>query len=179
MCNKQHRNEEFMTLKQRFATMLFVLSLVCLYLGISEFFAIRPASDYEDKGVHTFIPYKALPTQVKNTATGRQRRLNPTKTVYFVYYKTIDETSYEWKDKVSYKSTAIAKVDAGEPVERRVLSIRSTKNYITIAANQTAASYTARQQWLYGGMVLLSILYLVIYIAIWIIFVYKRRHESL
>ena len=56
---------------------LFVLAASCLYVGVSELSDIRPASDYEDKGIHTFMPYQTLTTQVKNTATGRQQRLHP------------------------------------------------------------------------------------------------------
>ena len=70
--------------------MLLVLALACLYVGAEGFLTIRPAAAYEDMGVHTFSPYQTYPTQVKNTAGGRQGRLHPTKTVYLVYYRATD-----------------------------------------------------------------------------------------
>ena len=64
--------------------LLLILAASGLYVGVRGFASIRPAADYEDSGVHTFIPYDILPVQVKNNATGRAQRNNPTRTVYMV-----------------------------------------------------------------------------------------------
>ena len=52
--------------------LLLVLSMAVFYISVRDFQKIRPASDYSDKGVHTFEPYQTYPTRIKNTATGRQ-----------------------------------------------------------------------------------------------------------
>ena len=155
--------------------MLLVLALACLYVGAEGFLTIRPAAAYEDMGVHTFSPYQTYPTQVKNTAGGRQGRLHPTKTVYLVYYRATDGSGYQWKDEVQYRNTAEKMVAAGECVERRVLSIRESGKYITVEGDQTAGSYVFHPQRRYGGMVLLSAAYLVVYGCVWVSLIRKRR----
>ena len=68
--------------------MLLILAAVVGYLSIKYLSAILPVDSYEDKGLYTFLPYQVLPVQVENTgASGRARRMNPTKTVYMVYYR--------------------------------------------------------------------------------------------
>ena len=111
------------TMGEVIKAVLLVLAIACLYVGVQQFSRIRPAASYEDMGVHRFSPYRALPTQVKNTATGRQGRLHPTKTVWLVYYKATDGILYEWKKSVSSRTEAESIVSGGEIVERRVLSI--------------------------------------------------------
>ena len=65
--------------------MLLILAAAVGYLSIKYLVAILPAVSYEDKGVYTFSPYQVLPVQVQNTgASGRDRRMNPTKTAYMV-----------------------------------------------------------------------------------------------
>ena len=80
-----------------------ILSIAFFALGIriKRIAAIRPASDYEDMEIHTFFPYKVLPHTMENHATGRDKRNNPTKTVYVVYYQASDATGYQWKPETS------------------------------------------------------------------------------
>ena len=80
-----------------------------------------------------------------------------------------------WKDEVQYRNTAEKMVAAGECVERRVLSIRESGKYITVEGDQTAGSYVFHQQRRYGGMVLLSAAYLVVYGCVWVSLIRKRR----
>lgn len=158
---------------------LFVLAMSCLYVSVSGLSDIRPASDYEDKGIHTFIPYRTLTTQVKNTATGRQQRLHPTKSVYWVCYKTTDGTSYEWKNEATYRKSAESIVTIGDPIERRVLSIKENGNYITVESDLTAESYVFGQSRYYGIIAGASALYLVIYLVAWVVILRKRRKENI
>ncbi len=65
---------------------MLILVVVASYLSIKYLVAILPANHYEDRGVYTFLPYQMLSVQVQNTrASGRDRRMNPTKTAYMVY----------------------------------------------------------------------------------------------
>ena len=77
--------------------LLLILSAASLYAAMQGISKVRPAEDYEDIGVLTFQPYDVLPVQVQNTgASSRDRRMNPTKTVYMVYYfgsQTTTDTS--------------------------------------------------------------------------------------
>lgn len=68
--------------------MLLLASAAMGYFSAQRLSSIIPASGYEDKGVYSFVPVRVLPVQVENTgATGRARRMNPTKTVYVVHYR--------------------------------------------------------------------------------------------
>ena len=70
--------------------MLLILSAVMAYLSIEELSAMLPADSYTDRGVYTFAPYEVASEQVKNTsASSRERRMNPTKTVYIICYRDI------------------------------------------------------------------------------------------
>ena len=76
--------------------MLLILAAVVGYLSIKYLSAILPVDNYEDKGLYTFLPYQVLPVQVENTgASGRARRMNPTKTVYTVYYRDTSGSGYQ------------------------------------------------------------------------------------
>ena len=62
--------------------MLLILAAAMGYLSIEELSAMPPADGYKDRGIYTFVPYEVASEQVKNTsASSRERRMNPTKTV--------------------------------------------------------------------------------------------------
>ena len=70
-----------------------------IYLSAKGLFATPSVDSYQDNGTHTFEPYQVLPVQVQNTsAYSRDRRMNPTKTVYMVYYRAADGSGYQWTD---------------------------------------------------------------------------------
>ena len=81
--------------------MLFILSAVLGALSVGYLSDMLPAEEYQDRGVHTFVPYEVYPVSVKNTgASGRDRRMNPTKTVYKVYYFDRTGEGYQWSVEV-------------------------------------------------------------------------------
>lgn len=155
-----------------------VLSMAFLYVGVKGIATVRPASGYEDMGVHTFSPYQVLPVSVENTSTGRDKRLNPTKTVYVVYYQTLDGTGYRWEVDTGSKSEANRILAAGESVERRVLSIKETGKYITVGAELTADTYVEGQKQRYFWMAGLSGGYLVLCLAGWVIVKQSQRKDN-
>ena len=159
--------------------LLLILAASGLYVGVRGFASIRPAADYEDSGVHTFIPYDILPVQVKNNATGRAQRNNPTRTVYMVYYQTTDGTGYRWQvEGGSVRELAEQVYDRG-PVERRVLSIPADNTYITVEAGQTAEGYTSSLRQKYIRILALSGSYVLVYVAAWVVILScnQRRKE--
>lgn len=156
---------------------LLILASVCLYTAGTELHGLRPATAYEDDGVHTFYPYRVLPTQVENTSPySRDRRMNPTKTVYVVHYAANDRSGYKWSEQTSSKSSGQRIVALRQPVERRVLIIPSENAYITVKPDQTAESYTAELGQRYRIIMILSGGYLLIYAAAWgLIWVRKKK----
>ena len=113
--------------------MLLILAAVVGYLSIKYLSAILPADSYEDKGLYTFLPYQVLPVQVENTgASGRARRMNPTKTVYMVYYRDTSGGGYQWSEQALNRQLGQEIVDAEIAVERRVLAIPDDRSYITV-----------------------------------------------
>lgn len=161
--------------------LLLILAAVGLYTGVRDFTSIRPATDYQDKGVHTFTPYDILPVQVKNTGTRNSQRRNPTRTVYMVYYHTTDGTGYHWQTEGGSAQTLAEQLYDRGPVERRVLSIPADNTYITVEANQTAESYTESLWQKYILMICLSGGYVLLYVVVWFVIRSRnqRRKESL
>ena len=155
-----------------------VLSMAFLYVGVKGIATVRPASSYEDMDIHTFSSYRVLPVSVENTSTGRDKRLNPKKTVYVVYYQTLDGTGYRWKVDTGSKSEANRILAAGESVERRVLSITETGKYITVEAELTADTYVEGQKQRYFWMAGLSGGYLVLCLAGWVIMKQSQRRDN-
>ncbi len=76
--------------------MLLILAAAMGYLSINYLSAILPADSYEDKGIYVFSPYQVLPVQVQNTgASGRDRRMNATKTACMVNYRDTSGSVYQ------------------------------------------------------------------------------------
>lgn len=83
--------------------LLFIFAAAMICVSIKNRSAMLSADNYEDKGIYTFIPYQMLPVQVENTgANGRNRRMNPVRTVYMVYYKDNKGSGYQWKKTGAY-----------------------------------------------------------------------------
>lgn len=143
------------------AVMLLVTAAALLYVAASGLVRLRPAADYEDRGVKTFYPYQVLPVQEKNrTSYERDLRMNPYKTVYYVYYRADDGSGYQYQVKVSSKDDGQRVVKEKAPVSRRVLSSKSAKTYITTEPENDAKSYVAGQRGRYllaGGAALLML----------------------
>lgn len=162
-----------------FGLMLFILSLATAYMSWTKGSAVRPADSYEDRGIHPFAPYRLLPIQVENTSgSSRSRRMNPTKTVYVVYYRTTDGTGYRWKREVASKSQGQKILAEKELFERRVLAIRGEKKYISVDAELTAESYTTDLKQKYTWALAFSVVYILAYITVWGVIFWKRRQTK-
>ena len=156
--------------------MLLILAAAMGYLSIKYLSMIVPADSYEDKGVYTFSPYQVLPVQVQNTgASGRDRRMNPTKTVYMVYYRATDGSGYQWSEQAITRELGQEVVDAGAAVERRVLFTPADRSYITVEPEQTAGSYTAGLQQKYITILALAGAYILLYVVVWGIVIAKKK----
>lgn len=156
--------------------LLLILAAVIGYLSIKNLSGIRTTDRYEDKGVYAFSPYQVLPVQVRNTgASGRDRRMNPTKTVYMVYYRATDGSGYQWSERALTRELGQETVEEGVNVTRRVLNIPDEHTYITVEPDQTAESYTAGLWQKYRIALYLSAGYLLLYLLIWCVIWYKKR----
>ena len=156
--------------------MLLILAAVMIYLSAKGLFTIPSADSYQDNGTHTFEPYQVLPVQVQNTsAYSRDRRMNPTKTVYMVYYRATDGSGYQWTDRAITRELGQETVKEGITVTRRVLSIPSDRTYITVEPDQTAESYTAGLRQKYVLALALSAAYILVYLVIWGVILSKKR----
>ena len=161
--------------------MLLILAAAMGYLSFKYLSEILPADNYEDKGVYTFSPYQVLPVQVQNTgASGRDRRMNPTKTVYMVYYRATDGSGYQWNEQALTRDLGQEIVDAGAVVERRVLAIPADRSYITVEPGQTAESYTAGLRQRYITTLVLAGAYILLYVVVWcaLILIKKAKEVS-
>lgn len=159
--------------------LFFITGIVMSYFAIQNLSEIRSADCYQDEGIHTFAPYDILPLQVENHMTGRYQRMNPTRTVYIVYYQTTDGTGYQWQTEGGSVRALAEQVYNQGAVERRVLSIPTENTYITIAADQTAERYTAglrqRHMLILGASGAYILAYLVGWLVVW---QHKKRLEQ-
>ena len=157
--------------------MLLILAAAVGCFSIKYLVAILPADSYEDKGVCTFSPYQVLPVQVQNTrASGRVRRMNPTKTAYMVYYQDASGSGYQWIQQALTRERGQQIVDVGAAVERRVLSIPADGSYITVEPGQTAESYSDGLRQKYMIALTLAGAYVLLYVIAWcVIGGMKRR----
>ncbi len=155
--------------------MLAMLAAITGYFSIEYLSSAVPAESYEDRGVYTFSPYQVLPVQVKNTgASGRQRRMNPTKTVYMVYYRDTEGAGYQWKEKASGREAGERTVAAGRTVKRRVLAIPEDQAYITVEPEMTAQSYSDGMRQRYKVILGVSGAYILFYILAWFVVWYRK-----
>ena len=157
---------------------LLVLAAAVIFVAGKQMLAIRPAGSYEDAGVHSFLAYRVLPSQVPNTgATGRYRRMNPTRTVYKVHYLATDGSGYQCSEQVISRDLGQDMVDDKLETERRVLRIPADGTYITVAADQTAESYTAglRQKYVWASA--LSGAYILLYLLVKIVLLVRRNRR--
>ena len=155
---------------------LLILSAASLYVAMQALSDIRPAEDYEDIGVLTFQPYDVLPVQVQNTgASSRDRRMNPTKTVYMVYYRATDGSGYKWSNEAFSKDHGQRVVEAGETVERRVLRIPADGTYITVEPDQTAGSYTEGLRQKCTTVLVLAGAYVLLYGLGWCVLIFTKK----
>ena len=161
--------------------MLLILAVVMGYLSIKYLSAILPANSYEDKGIYNFSPYQVLSIQVQNTGvSGRDRRMNPTKTVYMVYYRDTSGSGYQWSEQALTRELGQEIVDVGAAVERRVLAIPADRSYITVESGQTAESYTAGLRQEYITALVLVGAYVLLYMIVWcVIWVSKRKFQRM
>lgn len=124
--------------------LMLVVAAVAIYFSVGNLRLLPSANSYVDEGVVEFIPYNVLPYQVKNNDVGaRNRRMNPTKTIYRVHYKAVDGSGYQFSEKVVSRTIGQKIVDEKVLESRRVLSLPADNTFITVAPEYTAESYTA------------------------------------
>lgn len=157
------------------ALILLVLAVALVVVGGKGLLHTHSAEEFEDKGVHTFVPQRVLPTPKRNTSTGREQRNNPTKTVYMLHYKTQDGSGYQWQVEFSTKSSANNALAAGQSVERRVLALKENGHYVTVEPQDDAKSYAASERKKFGFLTLGGALYLVIFLAVMLGRSYRDR----
>ncbi len=155
--------------------MLAMLAVISGYFSIETLSGAVPAEGYEDRGIYTFVPYQVLPVSVKNTgASGRDRRMHPTKTVYMVYYRDTKGAGYRWEEQALSRTSGERAVEEGQTVERRVLEIVEDHTYITVEPEMTAESYNdglrRKSQMILGA----SGAYILFYILAWFV-VWSRK----
>ena len=159
---------------QKLKTFIFISGLLLLLLAatagcisVKNLYGIRPADSYGDGGVHTFSPYQVLPVQVRNTgASGRDRRMNPTRTVWMVHYRADDGSGYRWSERAVTREAGQKIVEEGAGIARRVLNIPDDNTYITVEQEQTAVSYTAGLRQRYLIVLSLSAGYIILYLLL-------------
>ena len=156
--------------------LLLILSAASLYAAMGGLSELRLAEDYEDQGVRSFEPYAVYPVQVENTgASGRDRRMHPTKTVYMVYYRATDGSGYKWSDEALTRDLGEGIVAAGKTVKRRVLSIPSDGTYITVEPDQTAGSYTEGLRQKYTTILVLAGAHVLLYGLGWCVLILVKK----
>lgn len=139
-----------------------ILALASILAAGKGYLALPPAENYVDTGIFSFVPQRVYSTQeeyqIKIAGSWKTR----TRTVYVVeYYST--EGGYGYRQPASGKAEGNQLLGEGTSLQRRVLSLADTGEYITIPAHQTAASYTHQYQYRYMAIFAGGVLYLFAY----------------
>lgn len=157
--------------------LLLILAAAALVACAGQWAGLRAPEEYEDKGVYTFSPYQVLPHQVKNNSSGRTQRMNPTKTVYMVYYRAVSGAGYQWSRQVASKEAGYRAIEQGERVQRRVLSIPAEGTYITVDPNLSAESYVSGLRQKYNLILGASAAYLLAWPLGWALVLRAKRRK--
>ena len=121
---------------------LLMVAAIILGLGIKNMLTVRPASAYEDKGVHTFTPVEIYPVQKKNTSSyGRSRRMHPTTTVYKVRYEATDGSGYRCSFEAGSTETSARLLAEEGDIVQRVLYIHDEDAIVVVDPDESAESY--------------------------------------
>lgn len=156
-----------------FSLALLFVSLFMIGIAGWQLYTLPSADAYTDKGIYTFLPYEVLPIQVKNNSSGRQQRMNPTRTVWRVYYKTAEHSGYRWHEDVVSKRIGQDIIARKQPVKRRVLSLTEGKTYITVPPELSAGRYISKLQRRYLGILGIGAFYLILYFSVRLFFFCK------
>lgn len=153
---------------------LLMVAAIILGLGIKNMLTVRPASAYEDKGVHTFTPVEIYPVQKKNTSSyGRSRRMHPTTTVYRVRYEATDGSGYRCSREAGSTETSAQLLAEEGDIVQRVLYIHDEDAIVVVDPDESAESYAAGERQRYLLMILIPGLFLA---ACAVVFVLKKTH---
>ena len=93
--------------------------------------------------------------------------MHPTTTVYMVLYRDTSGAGYRWQERTPAPELGQKTVKAGQTVARRVLTIPSSRTYITVEPEQSAKSYTDGLKQKYSLCLGLSVAYILFYLAAW------------
>lgn len=117
--------------------LLLTLAVIGVVSAGYRFMTIRPASDYTDEGVYTFVASKCYPTVEGAGGSGyRSRR----RSVYKVVYQA-QGAGYTYAQEAPAESIGKQYVREKRAVDRRVLSIVGEGSYITVDAGYTLEGY--------------------------------------
>lgn len=147
------------------SAVLLVFAMVIGISGWNQRRVLPAAADLEDMGVHTFRPYQVLPYTVKNTGSARNRRTNPTRTVYMVTYNADDGSGYRFRYKVSSQSEGQELIEANNVVEKKVLHNKKKETQLYIEADQSINEYLAEQKNQSNQKLLICIAYVIFYVV--------------
>lgn len=139
---------------------------ISFYFSLQNLYSLPDVSDFEDRDVHTFVPYDIVPVRVQNNAAGRAQRNSPDKIVYTVLYKSSDQTGYRMRKEGGFTEDSAKLLYNSGSVEKRVLLNRKDNSYITADPDQTAAAYVAGMRRKYMLLSVLSGGYILIFVSI-------------
>ena len=155
--------------------LLLTLAVIGLVSAGYRFMTIRPAGDYIDEGVYTFVASKGYPT-VEGTSiykAGSSYRSRQ-RSVYKVVYQA-KGAGYTYTQEAPTESIGKQYVREKRSVERRVLSITGENLYITVDAKYTPEGYVRSLRTRYLVVFGVSAGYLAA-LAVW--YIIKKRAEE-
>lgn len=167
--------------KGLFFIFLLILSFAGVFVGAKNLPKLHAVQDYVDEGVMEFAPYQVLPTQVKVKGIRFRRShsaRDTTRTVYILTYKATNGSGYQWKKEVPSKFHGNALIQEGALESRRVLSIPKDRTYITVAPNESAASYAGSERTRYLLLLGISAAYIVLYLLAALILHLKNKPSA-
>lgn len=153
--------------------LLLVLAVVGIGSAGYRFMTIRPASDYTDEGIYTFVASKGYPAVEGTYRSGSSYRSRQ-RSVYKVVYQA-EGAGYTYTQEAPAESIGKQYVREKRSAERRVLSITGENLYITVDAKYTPEGYVQSLRLRYLAVFGASAGYLAA-LAVW--YIWRKRAEE-
>lgn len=135
-------------IKNKWFIIFLVLSVLAMGYAIKDFVSIGSADQYIDKGINTFYPEKIKLGTKKQTKRVRHHTNTSSKIVHKVVYKPKERSPYFVTVTFNNEEDAREVLKAGEPITKKVFSIRDKKRFITVEPDYTPSSYVWGQRFM-------------------------------
>ena len=120
-----------------------VISLIVIFFAVKGYYSLPSADDYVDKGIYTFMPSRTYTMQEKYKIKISRSWQERSRSVNVVEYRA-HKDGYRHLVKVDSKTDGQNLVREHVAIQRKIFSLKNTKDFITVGSEETTVNYTNR-----------------------------------